>query len=54
MESNNIKTGYFGEEKSASELNLTDKTGSKAAVSVNEISAINEQLCSQHQKNKVP
>lgn len=52
VESNTLKSGQFGKEKSASELNLTGQTGSKAALSGNEINAINEQLCSQHQKNK--
>lgn len=52
MGSNTLKTGQFGKEKSVGELNVTGKTGSKATLSVNEINAINEQLCSQHQKNK--
>lgn len=52
VESNTLKSGQFGKEKSASELKLTGQTGSKAALSGNEINSINEQLCSQHQKNK--
>lgn len=42
----------FSKEKSAGQLNLTDNTGPKVAMSVDEIYVINEKLWSRHPTNK--